>query len=222
MNANEIIAKLRDKFNELMQPVAPVEPAKPKTAKLMDGTEVEISEYAPGGVVTIAGAPAPAGDHTLEDGTTITLAEGGVITEIEAPEAAPATPVTPDQMRAFIQKFAVGTPEERLANIEAMLKPMFESTFGWELREAEMKAGKDAAMTAYQTLKTQFDEQKQQLEAISKTSDSYKALFSEMFNVVEAIAKAPVAQPDAAVQTEFKNQEKPDYSKLASQFITKK
>ena len=75
-------------------------------------------------------------------------------------------------------------------------------------------------------MQTQFNayvkENNAKVEAISKTSDAYKALFSEMFTVVEAIAKAPVAQPDAAVQTEFKNQEKPDYSKLASQFITKK
>lgn len=182
MNANEIIAKLRDKFNELMQPVAPVEPvepAKPKAAKLIDGTEVEISEYAPGGVVTIAGAPAPAGDHTLEDGTTITLAEGGVITEIEAPEAAPAAPDMTEEMKKKMDEM--------------------QTQFNAYVKENNAK-----------------------VEAISKTSDAYKALFSEMFTVVEAIAKAPVAQPDAAVQTEFKDQAKPDYSKLANQFITKK
>lgn len=182
MNAQEIIAKLRDKFNELMAPAAPVAPVAPvaaKAAKLMDGTEVEVTELAPGGVVTIAGAPAPAGEHTLEDGTTITLVEGGVITEIEAPEPAPAVPDMTEEMKK---------------------------------KMAEMQTQFDAYVA----------ETNAKLKAISKTSDSYKALFSEMFNVVEAIAKAPVAQPDAAVQTEFKAEAKPDYSKLASQFITKK
>lgn len=59
-------------------------------AKLKDGTEVSVSEMVAGGVVMIGMAPAPAGEHELEDGTKITVGEGGVITAIvPATQAAP-------------------------------------------------------------------------------------------------------------------------------------
>ena len=75
-------------------PTAPAEVApemvQPIKAKLADGTEVEISELGVGGVVTIAGTPAPVGDLTLEDGTVLTIGDNGAITVIVAPADAPA------------------------------------------------------------------------------------------------------------------------------------
>jgi len=98
MNAKEILEKLKLTFNELVNnadvPVAPVPVAPemiiPTKAKLADGTEVEISEMSVGGIVTIAGVPAPVGDYTLEDGTVISVGDNGAITAIVPSADAPA------------------------------------------------------------------------------------------------------------------------------------
>ena len=87
MNAKEILEKLKMTFNELVNnadaPVVPEVPVATTTkAKLADGTEVEVTALEVGGIVTIAGAPAPVGDHTLEDGTVITVGDNGAITAI--------------------------------------------------------------------------------------------------------------------------------------------
>ena len=97
MNAKEILEKLKLTFNELVNnadvPVAPVPVAPemiiPTKAKLADGTEVEVTALEVGGIVTIAGAPAPVGEHTLEDGTVITVGDNGAITAIVPVEEAP-------------------------------------------------------------------------------------------------------------------------------------
>ena len=52
-------------------------------AKLLDGTIVEVTELAVGGIVTIEGVPAPVGEHTLESGDMIVLGDNGVIMEIK-------------------------------------------------------------------------------------------------------------------------------------------
>jgi len=87
MNAKEILEKLKMTFNELVNnadaPVVPEVPVATTTkAKLADGTEVEVTTLEVGGIVTIAGAPAPVGDHTLEDGTVLTVGDNGAITAI--------------------------------------------------------------------------------------------------------------------------------------------
>jgi hypothetical protein len=81
MTPKEIIEKLRLTFNELVNAPA-AEPVALSTYKLVDGTEVEITELVEGGIVTIMGVPAPIGDHKLEDGTTITVGDNGAITAI--------------------------------------------------------------------------------------------------------------------------------------------
>jgi len=92
MNAQEAILKIKALFEDNAAPVkedeadmTKVEETKVEMAEysLMDGTKVEISALEVGGLVTIEGQPAPAGDHDLMDGTQITLDENGKITEIE-------------------------------------------------------------------------------------------------------------------------------------------
>jgi uncharacterized short protein YbdD (DUF466 family) len=58
-------------------------PVKMMEAKLLDGTIVEVTELAVGGIVTIEGVPAPVGEHTLESGDVIVLGDNGVIMEIK-------------------------------------------------------------------------------------------------------------------------------------------
>ena len=58
-------------------------PVKMMEAKLKDGTIVEVTELAVGGIVTIEGVAAPVGEHILESGETIVLGDNGVIMEIK-------------------------------------------------------------------------------------------------------------------------------------------
>jgi uncharacterized short protein YbdD (DUF466 family) len=58
-------------------------PVKMMEAKLKDGTIVEVTELAVGGIVTIEGVPAPVGEHMLETGETIVLGDNGAIMEIK-------------------------------------------------------------------------------------------------------------------------------------------
>jgi uncharacterized short protein YbdD (DUF466 family) len=79
-------------------------PAKMMEAKLKDGTIVEVSELAVGGIVTIEGVPAPVGEHMLESGEVILLGDNGVIMEIKpSVEEAPVaeTPVVEDMSAKF-------------------------------------------------------------------------------------------------------------------------
>jgi len=88
--AQNILNKVSMFFAELVgneqMPMPSGEPAAPvkmMEAKLKDGTIVEVTELAVGGIVTIAGAPAPVGEHILESGETIVLGDNGVIMEIK-------------------------------------------------------------------------------------------------------------------------------------------
>jgi ATP-dependent protease ClpP protease subunit len=69
---------------------------------------------------------APAGDHTLEDGTTVTLDANGVITEVEAPE--PVEDV--EALRAAYEKEKMAMEEEKeklAAQVAAQAKTIEES-----------------------------------------------------------------------------------------------
>lgn len=113
MNAKEILEKLKMTFNELVNnadaPVVPEVPVATTTkAKLADGTEVEVTTLEVGGIVTIAGAPAPVGDHTLEDGTVLTVGDNGAITAIVPVEE----PVMEDLGRALVNRSDMGAKKK--------------------------------------------------------------------------------------------------------------
>jgi hypothetical protein len=88
MDIKEALIKIKQIF-EAAPPVAPVAPVDPNAVPttdyiLEDGTKVVIDKCEAGGTMTINGAPAPDGDHKLQDGTIIETAQG-VITEITSP-----------------------------------------------------------------------------------------------------------------------------------------
>ena len=134
MNTKEILIKLRETFNELVKnevipptdaaPEMAPEMVQPIKAKLADGTEIEITELSVGGIVTIQGVPAPAADHTLEDGTVLTVGDNGAITAIvPAMDAAPMVEDMSAKFAAFetstSEKFA--SYETKFADYEAKL-----------------------------------------------------------------------------------------------------
>lgn len=98
-------------------------------AKLKDGTMVQVTELAVGGVVTIEGVAAPMGEHELEDGTIIVVGDNGAIMEIKPKmEDSPVMeePVVEDMSAKFAafesatnEKFAAY--EEKFAAYETKL-----------------------------------------------------------------------------------------------------
>lgn len=132
MKAIEVLERIREVFNEINKPVQPVAML---DAKLQDGTMVQVTELAVGGIVTIEGVPAPVGEHTLEDGTVIVVGENGAITEIkpkveievevEAPEMEMASKfaafesMTSEKFSNYESKFSAY--EQRFAEYEGRL-----------------------------------------------------------------------------------------------------
>ena len=108
MNPKEIIEKLKLTFNELVNTNQPLAFIK---ALLMDGTEVEVTEMAVGGIVTIIGVPAPIGEHQLQDGSVIVVGDNGAITEIKAAQVEEVAPVMED-MSAKFSAFESATNEK--------------------------------------------------------------------------------------------------------------
>ncbi len=103
MNAKDAILKIRALFEDMPQEDVPVETkVKMEEYVLLDGTKVNVSELAIGGVVTLEdGSFAPMGEHTLADGSVIQLDEAGVIIEI----ASPAEDLVPEEkMSKMIDK----------------------------------------------------------------------------------------------------------------------
>ena len=98
--------------------------------KLVDGvTEVEYEKLEPGFPVFVVAAdgvtksPAPAGEHTLEDGTEIEVDAAGIIMEVSAPEVEEAPVATEDVVEVAGEEVAVEEPvsvamEEILPMIE--------------------------------------------------------------------------------------------------------
>lgn len=102
MKATEIIAKLKLAFDEMVNPnIASV---KMVEAKLKDGTVVEVTALEVGGIVTIQGVPAPAGEHILEDGTKIVLDDKGVILEIMPAETEVEVEIEAEKKKAKMEE----------------------------------------------------------------------------------------------------------------------
>lgn len=119
--AQVILDRTAQFFNTLLNGAAapapdasgmPAAPQKMMEAKLKDGTVVEVTDMNVGGVVTIAGMPAPVGEHILEDGTKIILADNGVISEIEMPLVAPIPAAPTEDMSAKFAAFESATNEK--------------------------------------------------------------------------------------------------------------
>jgi uncharacterized short protein YbdD (DUF466 family) len=88
-NAQNILERVSLFFAELVGGEEMMPSGEPKAevkmmeAKLKDGTIVEVTELAVGGIVTIEGQPAPVGEHELESGEVIVLGDNGAIMEIK-------------------------------------------------------------------------------------------------------------------------------------------
>ncbi len=162
MNAKEVIEKIKAVFSEqaLPEPVAPIAPVEPvqleaKEYSLADGTKVMIDKLEVGGLVLLNDAPAPAGYHTLADGSKIELDEKGAIVGIEAAE--PAVEVVEEVMA---EPAPVQLRDERFDALQKELK--------------EVKEGFKALVELVETLtetpaEDPIEPQKNQFNAIAET-----------------------------------------------------
>jgi len=117
MNTKEVIEKIKQTFSELVN----VEKVNFMDAALKDGTPIQVTELAVGGIVTINGTPAPAGEHELSDGTIIVVGDNGAIMEIKQPAATSAPEETAPAAEDMGAKFSAfeSSTNEKFASYEA-------------------------------------------------------------------------------------------------------
>jgi hypothetical protein len=233
MTAKELLIKAKAFFNGEVTPPAPPSPPAPptpttKTYKLQDGvTEIVINQAgeipATGDTVMIGGVPAPANTYTLSDGATIVVDAAGAIATYTAmaapqppPPAPPAPPAQPqpvtlsaEEVKAMYEKFATGSTEERMANLEVMVKALMECNFGYEIRKGQEAAAIEAykqnlaplqvtieAATA--KLQSQFEKAEAQQQLINQhqeTINKHQQTIKDLFELVEQLVDMPSADP---------------------------
>ncbi len=207
MEANEILLKVKEFFNELVNPTPVQNEVMPIEVETKDGVKVTVDKLEVGGVAMVDGVPAPIGEHTLTDGTIIMVTDNGVIAEIKpkVEEVAPVEVETPDidmaAKFAVYEKFGVGTAEERLANLEIITKAIFNNVFGWQLREAQEKNMLETAKTVYAQLSKQDmpDNIKEKFEQYQLNIERQNKVISELIKLNEELAKQPVSEPDQVI-----------------------
>jgi hypothetical protein len=159
---------------------------------LMDGTKVLIDKLEVGGVVTLEdGTPAPAGSHTLADGTEVILAEGGVISEIKAKE------VEEPSVEVEIEK------EEEKAKMTAKFQEI-------ESRIAASEQSFSALQSDYEGLKAAFGKQSEAMQGLIQLVDT----------LVNVPSQAPAEVPNTFKKHSASTKEDKirSYSQFVSQF----
>jgi FtsZ-binding cell division protein ZapB len=162
---------------------------------LEDGTKIMIDKLEVGGIVTLEdGTPAPAGEHTLADGSKVVLSEGGVIAEIMPKQ------VEEDKVEIEIES----AEQDKKSDIEEMKEKI-------KKMEDELNAGKNkmsAFEVDYSALK----------EASAKAQEGLQALIA----LVETLVNVPSQEP-AEVPNGFKKHSastKEDKIRSYSQFVS--
>jgi hypothetical protein len=128
-----------------------------KEVKTADGKVIKYTgdELAVGAVCTLvtdAGeTPAPEGDIVLEDGRTLKVGKDSKVSEIVEKPADDTEAKMKKEKKALedlITKFAAGTTEERIANLEVMCKALMNYNFSYDLSQG----AKEQAIAAFTTL----------------------------------------------------------------------
>ncbi len=163
---------------------------------LKDGTKILVSALEVGGIVTLEdGTPAPAGEHTLADGTEIVLGEGGVIAEIKAKEVeAPEVSVEIESGKEEKEK-------------------MYSKFSEIESRIAASEQSFSALQSDYEGLKSAFGKQSEAMQGLIQLVDT----------LVNVPSQAPAEVPNnfKKVSVESKADKIKSYSQFVSQFKNK-
>ena len=205
-NASDILKQVKEFFNTLVNPVAPVAPVAPAAAPvapvtmstdytLNDGvTMVSIDKLEAGGVVKIkdvssAEVAAPAGEHTLQDGTVLVVAEGGIISEVKPIAPVAPAPMSIQQMEEFSKMQFAATIEDRIAALEKMNKALMQNCMGYELAKAAQADAVEAYRTSIEGIEVE-------MKAHKETSNK---VLGGVIEVVEALSAQPTGTPDQIV-----------------------
>jgi len=182
---------------ELLQEVKKLvfqEAAPVPSYSLEDGTKVMIDKLEVGGVVTLEdGTPAPAGEHTLADGTKIVLAEGGVIAEIMPKEVE-------DKVEIDIE-----SAEDAKKKEDEEMKKKIE----------EMEGKFSAYESNFSALKSDYDGLK---AAFAKQSEAMQGLINLVDTMVNVPSQAPAEVPNSFKKHSASTKE--DRIKMYSNFVS--
>lgn len=94
--------------------------------------------------------------------------------------------VSADELQDMFAKFAEGTPEERIANLEIVCRALMEYSFGWQLREAQAKQTTDQAINVY----------KNSLQPVQALAAKHEKIIPELFTLVENVVELPQNEPE--------------------------
>lgn len=182
--AQSMLDKIKQMF-EAMPPTNTPPPATtppaPVTVKLSDGTEAVVDKFEVGGVMKVGEALVVPGDYTTETGDVVTIGDNGVIAAIvpKKVEEAPIDMTTPAGIANAYEKFASGTMD--VPGMGLILKALMEYCFGWQIREQQDKATRDAAIAVYT----------EGLKNAQQTITQQETMMKEMFTLMEQLVSAP-------------------------------
>lgn len=192
MNAKEAIESIKKLvFGEENPTPEPAPEVFGTEYKLADGTPIMIDKLEVGGIAKLGGMVAPDGTHYLEDGTEIEIKDG-VISMVKSKEADPKEiEIEMGKELEALNKFAeTATPDQK--PMVTIVKALFENVFGWQIREAQERATREAAIEAY---KTSFNDQKEVITKITVKADNLQKANEELVKLVEFLAEEPAASP---------------------------
>lgn len=203
MNTKEFIEKIKGiavKFLEETPPPAPVELMEATTT---DNQVLKATSWEVGQDITLVGVdgetPAPDGSYDLtgEPARTIVVKDGKIADVIEV--VASVDPVMPEGFSEAFKKastkFATGTAEERLANLEIVCKALGEYNFGWEIREQKNKSEREQAILVLTTKLSSVESANTVLISENKKlSEGMQGLLTAL-SEMEQPAPAPAPSP---------------------------
>lgn len=206
MTAKEILNKVKAIFAEPVPPVAPIvaaDPAPPApigvACPLADGRVMTCTpDMSPGAACTIDGAPTPVGEYPLADGSTVSVVQEGVIAEVKSasPMTQPApVDLTAGNVQSMYAKFATGTPEERLANLETMVKALMECNFGYQIRQGQENQAIQIYKDTIEPTQAAVTQQASQLAVVEKKIEKQDKVIEGLFELAEKLAETPTADP---------------------------
>jgi hypothetical protein len=112
----QMFADFKKEFKSLFE--EPVQPVQMAEYALKDGTKVTCDKLEMGGTMKIADQPAAPGNYELSDGTLVAVGEGGIISEVKMPQAAPP-PDYSKQFADYDQRFT--SYEQKFGEVTATL-----------------------------------------------------------------------------------------------------
>ena len=185
MDAQQILGKIKQVFNDLTAPVAPAAPmdvpTEPKEYEIMGGGTVLIDKLEVGGIVMIDGNPALVGVLELADGHKLTIGDNGVISEIEMPEMVEPT-------------LDVVEEAKKMKPLEEEMGAKFTA---FETSTNTKFASYEAKLSAYEQ---RFAANENQLGAYKTELSKHKEMIEKLLQFGQLMVDAPAAQADPAAK----------------------